>query len=137
MGGPPGSGSAIGSYAGSTIGAASSAATKLGSSTPSLLVPHLQQTSNDGSTLVPHFGQVHIEKTTQLNSKADRVEHFARGQDETEVKGPEQGVLRRALVEAHRIDDVLEVLGIAGPEGHAPLPIVQAGRGRDYLADLA
>src|SRR5262245_47450691 len=55
-----GSGWAIGSYSGSAIGPASSAFTKVGSSTPSGLVPHCQQTSNWSSTAAWHFGQVHI-----------------------------------------------------------------------------
>src|SRR4051812_27986914 len=51
-----------GSYSatGSSIGLASSAVTKFGSSTPSGVVPHDHQTSNESSTLLRHFGHRHI-----------------------------------------------------------------------------
>src|SRR4051812_21778287 len=92
---------------------ASSAGTKVGSSTPSREVPHDQQTSKDGSTLEPHFGHVHIARAPRSNretprppsaSKADRLEQFGWGQNVAEVEVAEQGVPGRALVEPHRVD---------------------------------
>src|SRR4051812_35234876 len=47
---------------GESSGVGASARTKLGPSTPSAVVPQFQQTSNDGSTLAPHFGQVHMPR---------------------------------------------------------------------------
>src|SRR5690349_17355763 len=47
---------------GEAPGGWASAGTKFGSTTPSAEVPHFQQTSNDGSTFVPHVGQVHISR---------------------------------------------------------------------------
>src|SRR4051812_28512097 len=60
------------SWIGSSIGPASSARTKLGSSTPSGDVPHDQQTSSDGSTFDPHFGQVHIGRSPSRGNSVFR-----------------------------------------------------------------
>src|SRR5690242_13477644 len=99
-----------------------SAGTKLGSSTPSGVVPHDQQTSNDESTLAPHFGQVHMPRAPQWRnsqgsdrrrttrdeseatvSEADHFQEFRRGENVAEVEVAEKRVPRRTLVESHGV----------------------------------
>src|SRR6476659_9039376 len=61
-------GSSTSAPSGSTssgIGSASSAVTKSGSSMPSAVVPHDQQTSNESSTLDRHFGHFHIGRGSE------------------------------------------------------------------------
>src|SRR5438132_7423188 len=70
-------------------------------------------------------------------SEAYRIQEVAGRQEITEVEATEEGVLRRTLVEPHRVDDVFQVGGVAGPEGHAPLPVVDPRRGGDELRDPA
>ena len=53
------------------------------------------------------------------------------------VEGPELRVERRGLVEAHRVDDLLEVIGVYREEGDAPLEVVDPGGARDHLEDPA
>src|SRR5215217_5987058 len=92
---------------GETSGGGASARTKLGSSTPSGDVPQFQQTSNEGSTLLPHFGQVHMAGSPGL--EADRVQQLGRRQDVSEVEAAEECVPGRAFVEPHRVDDLFQV----------------------------
>jgi hypothetical protein len=40
----------------------------VGSSTPSAVVPHDQQTSNVGSTLALHLGQIHMMNSEKAHS---------------------------------------------------------------------
>ncbi len=65
------------------------------------------------------------------------LEHVGRRHDVADVERPEFGVAGAGFVEPHGVDDVFEKLWIAGPEGDAPFPIVETGRGRDQLGDFA
>src|SRR3954447_20169154 len=66
---------------GDSAGGVASAGTNVGSSTPSLVVPHCQQTSNDGSTLAPHFGQVHMPRSSSEESRKSEYRNPKRLRD--------------------------------------------------------
>ena len=51
--------------------------------------------------------------------------------------GPELGVVRRGLVEAHLVHTRLQVVGVHAEQRHAPLPVVEARRPGDELQDAA
>src|SRR4051794_20359508 len=70
------------------------------------------------------------------HSEPDGVQELGGREDVAEVEVAEDGVLRRTLVEPHRVHDVLEVRRVPPPEGDSPLPVIQAGRRGDDLADL-
>src|SRR4051794_5065133 len=69
------------------------------------------------------------------SSDADHLQELGRRQQVTEIERSEEGVLRRTLVEPHRIDDLFEVRGVPRPERDTPLPVIEAGRGGDDLGD--
>jgi hypothetical protein len=60
-----------------------------------------------------------------------------RGELPAQVEGAKVGELRGGGVEAHLVEEVLDVGDVVGPEGDAPLPVVHADRPRDHLLDLA
>ena len=62
----------------------------------------------------------------RLAVQPDGAEHLAEGGHHPGVEGPELGVERRGLVEPHRVDDLLEVVGVHGEERDAPLEVVDA-----------
>ena len=53
--------------------------------------------------------------------------------DHARVEGAELGVQGRRLVEAHRVHDLLEVVGVHREERDAPLEVVDAGGSGDHL----
>ncbi len=57
--------------------------------------------------------------------------------DHAGVEGPELGVERGGLVEAHFVDAVLQVVGMHAEQRHAPLVVVEPGRSGDDLDDAA
>ena len=62
----------------------------------------------------------------EASVEPDGGEHLVERGDHARVEGAELGVEGRGLVEAHRVDDLLEVVGVHGEEGDAPLEVVDA-----------
>ena len=65
------------------------------------------------------------------------IEDSFGGREIAEVEGSELAESGAGRVVPHRIDDLLEELGIASPEGHPPFPIVESDRGGYELCDFA
>ena len=63
------------------------------------------------------------------------LEDLVERRDQAGVERAELGVDRRRLVEAHRVDDVLQVVGVHAEQRDAPLVVVEAGRAGDDLED--
>ena len=51
---------------------------------------------------------------------------FRRRRDVARIERAEFGVAGRGFVEPHAVDDLLEVLGVGGPQRDAPFPIFEA-----------
>ena len=68
---------------------------------------------------------------------ANGVEGLVEAGDVADVEATELAVERRALVEAHRVHDVLDHLGGEGEQRDPPLEVVEPGGAGDQLDDLA
>src|SRR3954451_18032968 len=71
----------------SSIGSASSAVTKFGSSMPSGVVPQDQQTSNESSTLDRHFGHFHIDRGSEGVGLEDQTPHGSYPGSRSAIRG--------------------------------------------------
>ena len=56
---------------------------------------------------------------------------------EADVEIAELTILHGDFVEAHFVNDFLDVLRVVGKERHAPFELVQTGRSRDELTNFS